>query len=58
MKYVRYAGPLTAKDLPVDALMLVASCAPRRVFTIRRERRSPTDLFGGLVLARISSHRV
>jgi hypothetical protein len=46
--YLKYAGPLTAKDLPVDAHELIALCAPRPVFI---SAGSP-DVEGGWIDAR------
>jgi hypothetical protein len=40
--FLKYAGPLTANDLPVDAHQLVALCAPRPVFI------SGGDTLGGV----------
>jgi hypothetical protein len=46
--YLKYAGPLTAQDLPVDAHELIALCAPRPVFI---SAGSP-DVEGGWIDAR------
>jgi hypothetical protein len=40
--FLKYAGPLTVNDLPVDAHQLVAMCAPRPVFI------SSGDTLGGV----------
>lgn len=46
--YLKYAGPLTANDLPVDAHELIALCAPRPVFI----SAGAPDVEGGWIDAR------
>ena len=47
--FLKYAGPLTTNDLPVDAHELIALCAPRPVFIsagLRREGDGWVDAVG------------
>ncbi len=46
--FLKYAGPLTGKDLPVDGHELVALCAPRPVF-ISGGNANPDGTFAGKI---------
>jgi hypothetical protein len=56
-EFIKYAGPLTPNDLPVDAHELIALCAPRPVFisvgspTVEGQWIDAKGMFDAVVLA-------
>lgn len=53
--YLKYAGPLTPNDLPVDAHQLVALCAPRPVFISSGDRGDGWVDAKGMFLAAVGA---
>jgi hypothetical protein len=53
--YIKYAGPLTANDLPVDAHELIALCAPRPVFISSGEKGDEWVDARGMYMAAVAA---